>query len=109
MKPRSDDAPSLRGGYKPKNEALYVPEEFMTRCEDRELHQTVERYNLVNTYLKSIADAQLREFAAHLLSHLLPQNTNQLKLSELDRILEYVERGVKSVDSQDSGVEVKFD
>ena len=93
MKPREEDAPSFRGGFKPNSEALYVPEEY-TSCETRALHQTVERYNLVNSFLNSINDPEAREFAEYLLTELIP-SCSVHKLSDLDSLLNYINRALQ--------------
>ena len=94
MKPRKEDEPTLRTGFKPNAEALYVPQDY-TSCENRALYQTVERYNMVNSFLNRIQDSRSREFAEHLLSQLLPY-CNENKLSELDKLLFIVDRALKS-------------
>ena len=67
MQPKKDDAPSLRGPLNTKNaEALYVPAGGSVADltpQERWLHETVERYNVVNDFLNKLESPELREFA----------------------------------------------
>jgi len=98
MQPKSEDAPSFRSGFKPNSEALYVPKFSVygdLSPKDLFLHETVERYNIVNDFLNTLKSAETRDFAQHLIIKLLPcVNTNDL--SELDSLLHYVSRALSS-------------
>ena len=57
MKPKQENAPSLRSGFRPDSEALYIPSgsNFQNMsAEEIALHQTIERYNLVNNFINSV-------------------------------------------------------
>jgi hypothetical protein len=66
MQAKPENAPSLRSGFKPSSEALYVPK-FSAYGElspqEIHLHETVERYNIVNTFLNTLKNSESREFA----------------------------------------------
>ena len=60
------DAPSLRSGFRNDSEALYEPQgaNFAQMSpEELAVHQTVERYNMVNRFLNQITSPSDKEFA----------------------------------------------
>jgi len=97
MQAKAENAPSFRSSFKPPNsEALYVPK-FSAYGElspqEVFLHETVERYNIVNTFLNTLKNAYSRDFAEYLIIKLLP-NVDTSDLSELDSLLRYVSRAL---------------
>lgn len=97
MRPQEDGALSLRGSIKKEAEALYVPhgsDLAKLSPKERFLHETVERYNIVNAFLNTFkGKSDARSFAEYLIIKLLPSVDTQ-NLAELDNLMAYVAKAV---------------
>lgn len=78
MQPKEENAPSLRSGFRNDSEALYVPTGSSygsMSAQELSVHQTVERYNIVNSFLNKLGMSggeKTRDFAQHILLKMLP-------------------------------------
>lgn len=61
--------------------------------EEIAVHQTVERYNMVNRFLNKITSPSDKEFAQHLLRQMVPQ-VQSSDLADLENLLEYVSKAL---------------
>lgn len=96
MKPKEENAPSLRSGFKPNSEALYIPQNSSytdLSPEEQSLHWTVERYNIVNDFLNTLKP-ESRDYAQHLILNMLP-TTSVDNLGDLDLLMDFVSKGLK--------------
>ena len=100
IKPKDGAAPSLRSSFKNDAEALYVPQgsTFSDMSgEEVRLHQTVERYNIINDYLNTVPQEK-RDFAQHLFMRLMPSlQVDELK--DLDLLIDYISKALAAQDS----------
>ena len=102
MQPKSENAPSLRSGFKPNSEALYTPTgSTYTSPKEIALHQSVERFNIVNDFLNSLKSQEERDFARHLLLKMIP-DVDIDELSNLDSLLAFVSKALDSIDDERS-------